>query len=172
MVVSKARKLRQSVSPDADIGATFWDKQLDIIESHVDDAVSKGANLLLGGKRNTKLKGLFYEPTVLEKVNNTMTIMNEETFGPIVCLQEVKSDEEALSLANNSKYGLKIDDPSEYFLPSTTKSTSYLIAKDDLFFLYSNNYNKFIKKFKHSFQHGGISIDEIIVPVGELVGKD
>ena len=106
MVVSKARKLRQSVSPDADIGATFWDKQLDIIESHVDDAVSKGANLLLGGKRNTKLKGLFYEPTVLEKVNNTMTIMNEETFGPIVCLQEVKSDEEALSLANNSKYGL------------------------------------------------------------------
>ena len=37
---------------------------------------------------------------------------------------------------------------------------------------YSNNYNKFVRKFKHSFQHGGISMDEIIVPVGELSGKD
>ena len=72
----------------------------------------------------------------------------------------------------NSKYGLKIDNPSEYFLPSSTNSTSYLIAKEDLFFLYVNNYNKFVKKLKHSFQHGGVSIDEIIVPVGELVGKD
>ena len=69
-------------------------------------------------------------------------------------------------------YGLKIDNPSEYFLPSSTNSTSYLIAKDDLLFLYANNYNRFVKKFRHSFQHGGISIDEIIVPVGELVGKD
>ena len=72
----------------------------------------------------------------------------------------------------NSKHGLKIDNPSEYFLPSSTNSASYLIAKDDLFFLYANNYNRFVKKFKHSFQHGGVSIDEIIVPVGELVGKD
>jgi len=72
----------------------------------------------------------------------------------------------------NLKHGLKIDNPSEYCLPSSTQSTSYLIAKDDIFFLYSNNYNKFVRKFKNSFQHGGISIDEIIVPVGELIGKE
>ena len=72
----------------------------------------------------------------------------------------------------NPKHGLKINNPSEYFLPSSTKSTCYIIAKDDVFFLYSNNYNKFMKKFKHSFQHGGVSLDEIIVPVGELVGKE
>ena len=57
-------------------------------------------------------------------------------------------------------------------MPSSTKSTCYIIAKDDVFFLYSNNYNKFMKKFRHSFQHGGVSLDEIIVPVGELVGKE
>ena len=72
----------------------------------------------------------------------------------------------------HSKHGLKINNPSEYFLPSTANSTTYLIAKNDIFFLYSNNYNKFMNKLKHSFQHGGVSLDEIIVPVGELIGKD
>ncbi|MCS5544161.1 MAG: aldehyde dehydrogenase family protein [SAR86 cluster bacterium] len=105
-VVEKAKTLKQSGQSDADIGATFWDKQLEVIEDHVNDAIEKGANLHLGGRRNSNLKGLFYEPTVLSNVNHEMKIMNEETFGPVVCIQEVTDDDEAIRLANDSRYGL------------------------------------------------------------------
>ena len=56
-VVYETKKLNQSSEGFSDIGATFWDKQLDIIEDHVEDAVQKGAHILVGGKRNPSLKG-------------------------------------------------------------------------------------------------------------------
>ncbi|MEK9649409.1 MAG: aldehyde dehydrogenase family protein [Gammaproteobacteria bacterium] len=98
--------LIQSDKGFVDIGATFWDKQLEIIEDHVHDAVSKGAKILVGGIRNPKLSGLFYLPTVMVDVDHSMKIMQEETFGPIICIMKVKDEEEAMQLANDSKYGL------------------------------------------------------------------
>ena len=88
------------------IGAVFWDRQMDIIERHVEDARAKGASVLLGGRRNPDLPGLYYEPTVITEVNNRMDIMREETFGPVLCIQKVRDEAEALRLANDSDYGL------------------------------------------------------------------
>ncbi len=105
-VVDGARKLRQSDHGEFDVGAVFWDKQLSIIESHVQDAVAKGAKVLVGGRRNPGLKGLYYEPTVIVDVNHGMDLMTKETFGPVVAIQRVKNEEEALALANDSDYGL------------------------------------------------------------------
>lgn len=107
-VVERARALRQGAEYgyDEDVGAVFWDRQMQIIEDHVDDARARGANILVGGHRNPKLKGLYFEPTVMTDVTHDMKIMREETFGPIVCIQRVKDDEEALRLANDSVYGL------------------------------------------------------------------
>ena len=105
-LIRKAKSLKQTNCADADVGATFWDKQIDIIENHMEDALEKGAKLHIGGKRNPNLEGLFYEPTVLSNVNKTMLIMQEETFGPIACVEKVDSIEEALNLANDTKYGL------------------------------------------------------------------
>ena len=107
-VVEKTRALKQGAEhgDDEDVGAIYWDRQLTIIEDHVADAKAKGANVLLGGKRNEKLKGLYYEPTVMVNVDNSMKIMTEETFGPIICIQKVKDENEAIQLANNSPYGL------------------------------------------------------------------
>ena len=98
--------LNQSDQDIADVGATFWDKQLDIIDDHVKDAVAKGAKILVGGSKNPSLKGLYYLPTVMVDVDHSMKIMQEETFGPIVCIMKVKNEEEAMRLANDSKYGL------------------------------------------------------------------
>ena len=56
---------------------------MEIIERHVEDAVAKGANVLVGGRRNPELKGLYYEPTVMTDVNHDMDIMRDETFGPV-----------------------------------------------------------------------------------------
>ena len=107
-VVEGTKVLRQGseLGFDEDVGAVFWDKQMTIIEDHVEDAKAKGATVHCGGRRNPNLKGLYYEPTVMTQVDNTMKIMTEETFGPIICIQKVKDEAEALALANDSEYGL------------------------------------------------------------------
>ncbi len=107
-VLEKGKHLRQGQQYgwDEDIGAVFWDRQMAIIEAHVEDARAKGANILMGGRRNPDLAGLYYEPTVITEVDNSMDIMQLETFGPILCIQKVKSEEEALALANDSEFGL------------------------------------------------------------------
>jgi succinate-semialdehyde dehydrogenase/glutarate-semialdehyde dehydrogenase len=105
-VVAGAKQLRQNDAGESDVGAVFWDQQLEIIESHMQDAVAKGARVLVGGRRNPRLSGLYYEPTVVVDVNHEMELMTKETFGPIVAIQKVKDEAEALRLANDSEYGL------------------------------------------------------------------
>jgi len=108
LVLEKGQGLRQGqrYGWDEDIGAVFWDRQMAIIEAHVEDARAKGANILMGGRRNPELPGLYYEPTVMTEVNNSMDIMLLETFGPVLCIQKVDSEAEALALANDSEFGL------------------------------------------------------------------
>jgi succinate-semialdehyde dehydrogenase/glutarate-semialdehyde dehydrogenase len=108
LVLEKGKQLRQGPQHgwEEDVGAVFWDRQMTIIEAHVEDARSKGANILMGGRRNPDLPGLYYEPTVITEVDNSMDIMVLETFGPILCIQKVDSEEEALALANDSEFGL------------------------------------------------------------------
>ena len=108
LVLEKGKALRQGQQHgwEEDIGAIFWDRQLAIIEAHVEDARAKGANVVMGGRRNPDLPGLYYEPTVITEVDNSMDIMLLETFGPVLCIQKVDSEEEALGLANDSEFGL------------------------------------------------------------------
>ena len=105
-VVAQTSALRQSDSGEGDVGAVFWDKQMDIIESHMADAKAKGAKVLVGGERNRSLSGYFFPPTVVVDVDHEMDLMRDETFGPVIAIQKVKDDEEALALANDSDYGL------------------------------------------------------------------
>lgn len=105
-VVEKTKALTQDDQEECDVGAIFWDRQMEIIESHVEDARKRGARVLLGGARNTELRGYYYQPTVVVDVDHEMDLMRRETFGPIVAIQKVKDEEEALQLANDSDYGL------------------------------------------------------------------
>jgi succinate-semialdehyde dehydrogenase/glutarate-semialdehyde dehydrogenase len=105
-VVERTRALRQSDREEADVGAVFWDRQLEIIESHVADARAKGARVLVGGQRDPGLKGLYFQPTVVVDVHHGMDLMRHETFGPVVAIQKVRDDDEAVALANDSEYGL------------------------------------------------------------------
>jgi acyl-CoA reductase-like NAD-dependent aldehyde dehydrogenase len=108
LVLEKGKGLRQGQQHgwEEDVGAVFWDRQLAIIEAHVEDARAKGATVLLGGRRNPQLPGLYYEPTLITEVNNDMDIMRLETFGPVLCIQKVASEAEAIALANDSEFGL------------------------------------------------------------------
>jgi acyl-CoA reductase-like NAD-dependent aldehyde dehydrogenase len=108
-VTEKVSKLRQGApkgSGSVDVGAVTFDKQIEIVESHVEDARAKGANIAVGGARGAG-PGRFYEPTVLLDVDHSMECMTKETFGPTLPIMKVRDAEEALRLANDSPYGLQ-----------------------------------------------------------------
>ena len=79
--------------------------QLEVLENQVADAVAKGAQILVGGKRVNQ-KGNYFEPTVLVNVTNEMAVMREESFGPIIGIMRVENDAEAVALMNDTYYGL------------------------------------------------------------------
>jgi succinate-semialdehyde dehydrogenase/glutarate-semialdehyde dehydrogenase len=90
---------------ETDQGPLIDAKALAKVESHVADAQSKGAKVILGGRRHA-LGGTFYEPTVLTDVSPAMQLAREETFGPVAPLFRVESDAEAVQLANDTEFGL------------------------------------------------------------------
>jgi acyl-CoA reductase-like NAD-dependent aldehyde dehydrogenase len=79
--------------------------QLDVLENQVRDALARGARLLCGGGRLDR-PGYYFAPTVLVDVDHSMSVMREESFGPIIGLQAVKADDEAIALMNDTEYGL------------------------------------------------------------------
>jgi acyl-CoA reductase-like NAD-dependent aldehyde dehydrogenase len=106
-VKEKMSAVRQGPpSIEADVGSMTFPPQLEKVERHVADAVAKGAKVLAGGKRRTGLPGLFYEPTLLVDVTHDMEVMRDETFGPVIPIMKVRDAEEAVRLANDSRYGL------------------------------------------------------------------
>jgi acyl-CoA reductase-like NAD-dependent aldehyde dehydrogenase len=88
----------------ADLGPMQNQAQLTVVEAHVQDALAKGARLVTGGKRTGE--GLGYLPTVLDACNESMRVVTEETFGPVIAVIRVKDAEEAVKRANDSRYGL------------------------------------------------------------------
>jgi acyl-CoA reductase-like NAD-dependent aldehyde dehydrogenase len=110
-LVAKTSQLRQGMDTAHDysceIGAMTTEQQLAIVSRHVDDAVSKGAKVLVGGKSGDPgSRGLFYEPTVLVDVDHNMDCMREETFGPTLPVMKVRDVAEAIEKANDSRLGL------------------------------------------------------------------
>jgi acyl-CoA reductase-like NAD-dependent aldehyde dehydrogenase/gamma-glutamyl-gamma-aminobutyrate hydrolase PuuD len=87
------------------IGPLSRKEQLDLLETQIADALDKGASILTGGKRING-KGYFFEPTVLVNVNHKMAVMKDESFGPVIGIMKVKSDEEAVQLMQDTEYGL------------------------------------------------------------------
>ncbi|MEA2198420.1 MAG: hypothetical protein QOJ25_2471 [Solirubrobacteraceae bacterium] len=109
-VTDNVRALRQG-APDGgpgtvDVGAVIFPPQIDIVDDHVRDAVNKGARVLTGGRARPGA-GRYYEPTVLVDVDHSMKCMTEETFGPTIPIMKVGDVDEAVSLANDSAYGLQ-----------------------------------------------------------------
>ena len=98
-------KTGDPMSEDTYIGAITRAPQLDVLDAQVADARAKGATLLVGGARNPG-PGHWYQPTVLANVDHTMELMREESFGPIIGIQKVSSDAQAVQLMNDTTYGL------------------------------------------------------------------
>jgi succinate-semialdehyde dehydrogenase/glutarate-semialdehyde dehydrogenase len=104
-VLDETRALRPARAGEGELGPMTLERQRAIVEEHVRDAVARGAKVLLGGARGAG-PGYFYPPTVLTGVDHSMTVMREETFGPVLPIMTVESLDEAIRLANDSAYGL------------------------------------------------------------------
>lgn len=99
-------KVGNGTDVNVDIGPLVNRASLEKVSHHVEDALSKGASLMTGGKLITKDGGTYYAPTVLSNADPSMVIMKEETFGPVAPIQKVETIEEAIVLANDTPYGL------------------------------------------------------------------
>jgi acyl-CoA reductase-like NAD-dependent aldehyde dehydrogenase len=87
------------------IAALTRQEQIAVLEEQIADAVAKGATVVAGGKRKEG-KGYFFKPTVITNVTNEMKVMRDESFGPIIGIAKVRNDAEAISLMNDTEYGL------------------------------------------------------------------
>jgi succinate-semialdehyde dehydrogenase/glutarate-semialdehyde dehydrogenase len=101
-----AMTLGPALEYGVDMGSLTVSRQLAAVEAHVADAVAHGATLLTGGRHRPDIGPLFYEPTVLAGVTREMRVFAEETFGPVVALYPYETIDEAVSLANDTAYGL------------------------------------------------------------------
>ncbi|CAN5563979.1 succinic semialdehyde dehydrogenase [soil metagenome] len=99
-------KLGANLDYGEDMGTMISVDQLQRVEEHVEDAVSKGAKILTGGRPRLDLGPYFYEPTLLEGVSQEMTLCTEETFGPVASLYKFDTLDNAVEEANASEYGL------------------------------------------------------------------
>jgi acyl-CoA reductase-like NAD-dependent aldehyde dehydrogenase len=106
--VEKTKKLRvgRELDPATDVGPMIREQQIRTVEAHIEDAVARGARVLVGGSRLPELGRNFYKPTVIAGASHEMRIMREETFGPVLPVATFKDDDEAVSLANDSEFGL------------------------------------------------------------------
>lgn len=107
--------LKQGMGFDkgVDIGPLINRSMVEKVKCHIKDALEKGAELICGGKINLELGGNFFEPTILDKMQDNMLASFEETFGPVVAIYGFDSEMEVLQRSNNTKYGL-----ASYFFSS------------------------------------------------------
>jgi len=100
-------KVGDPTDPDVQMGPLISAAQRDRVQAHVGGAVNDGAKLVTGGGRPAGLDvGFYFEPTVLTGVDPDSTIAQEEVFGPVLSVLRYRNDDDAIAIANNSRYGL------------------------------------------------------------------
>ncbi|CZT33365.1 NAD-dependent succinate-semialdehyde dehydrogenase [Rhizobium sp. 9140] len=102
----RAIKVGSGFEPDVSAGPLISEKALAKVEDHIADAVSKGAEIAVGGARATDKGDLFFQPTILTGVTPDMKLAREETFGPVAPLFRFETEEDVIAMANDTEFGL------------------------------------------------------------------
>ena len=114
LFIKRLKKVKVGSPQDesTEIGPLVSQKQLQVLEIQVGDAVSKGAKMEIGGRRpkDKKLaKGNYFEPTVITNIKPNMKVLSEEVFGPVLPIIPFETEEEVIGLANKTEYGLSAE---------------------------------------------------------------
>jgi acyl-CoA reductase-like NAD-dependent aldehyde dehydrogenase len=102
----KTRRIGDPLQKDTDLGPLATQRQLSLLEAQVEDARRQGATIVVGGREPPDLKGAYYEPTLITGVKPSMRIWREEVFGPVLPVVSYVTEGEAITLANDTIYGL------------------------------------------------------------------
>ena len=156
-LVRKAQQVRLNDQDplDGHIGPFIFVRQPQIVESHLQDAVAKGAKILTGGVTETLGGGLYMRPTVVTEVDHTMQLMREETFGPILPVMRYRTPQEAIALANDTEFGLTasvIAGSEQEALPIAEQLNAGSVFVQDTFLTFA----KLRKIGTHSFGVSGL----------------
>ncbi|MDH6135901.1 succinate-semialdehyde dehydrogenase/glutarate-semialdehyde dehydrogenase [Kitasatospora sp. MAA4] len=103
---TRAMRLGGGLAYGAEMGSLSSERQLEVTVRHVEEAVKAGATVLAGGQARPELGPLFFEPTILDGVTPDMAVCTEETFGPVVSVYRFDTEDEAVTVANSTPYGL------------------------------------------------------------------
>ncbi|MEU2730797.1 succinic semialdehyde dehydrogenase [Streptomyces griseoviridis] len=103
---TRAMRLGRSLAYGADMGSLVGAGQLETVTRHVEEAVAKGATVVTGGVARPDIGPYFFEPTILDGVEDAMAVCTEETFGPVVSIYRFGTEDEAVEHANSTPYGL------------------------------------------------------------------
>ncbi|MBT2879826.1 succinic semialdehyde dehydrogenase [Streptomyces albidoflavus] len=106
IALTKAMQLGNSLAYGADMGSLAGERQFEAVRGHVEEAVAKGAKVLAGGQPRPDIGPYFFEPTILDGVEEAMAVCNDETFGPVVSVYRFRDEEEAITRANATSFGL------------------------------------------------------------------
>ncbi|MBT3156258.1 succinate-semialdehyde dehydrogenase (NADP(+)) [Streptomyces sp. CHA1] len=104
--LTKAMRLGNSLAYGADMGSLAGERQFEAVRTHVEEAVAKGAKVLAGGQPRPDIGPYFFEPTILDGVEEAMAVCNDETFGPVVSVYRFRDEAEAITRANATSFGL------------------------------------------------------------------
>ena len=148
-------KLGYPSEPSTDVGSLASEKQLKVINNQFDDAIMKGAHVIIGGKQPSNLKGAYFEPTILTNISTDMKVWKEEVFGPILPVISFKNLGEALKLANDSDYGL-----GARIITNKDKTVDYFIKNLDVSNIEINHSNRWIPNNPFGgFKKSGIGVN-------------
>lgn len=132
------KKIGNPLDEDTELGPLISISQLEKLENQVEDAIQKGAKVLCGGKRVELNNGNYYLPTILTNISKDMKVYNEEVFGPVIPIITFKTLEEAISIANDTQYGLGgyvyTSDKSKFNIVVKKLKTG-MIALNNLYYL-------------------------------------
>jgi succinate-semialdehyde dehydrogenase/glutarate-semialdehyde dehydrogenase len=104
-VAVEAQKIGDGLEAGVDLGPLIDQPAVDKVKEHIENALSLGAKVLTGGRAHTR-GGLFFQPTILTDVSHEAKLMSEETFGPVAPLIRFSTDQEVVTMANDTPFGL------------------------------------------------------------------
>lgn len=160
----RSRKIGDAANEGTNIGPLVARRQVDLLEAQVADAVGKGAQVIAGGKRPAGLAGAYYEPTLLGGITREMRVWQEEVFGPVLPIVGFSTEEEAIALANDTRYGLGayiFTQDKQRFLRVAHRVQSGMVSQNRLSYMHVNNPFTGYKLSGGGRQHAQFGFDEV-----------
>jgi succinate-semialdehyde dehydrogenase/glutarate-semialdehyde dehydrogenase len=162
--VTKTKKVGDALDEDTEVGPLVAKRQLEKLEAQVQDAIDKGAKVELGGRRPANLQGAYYEPTILTNVTRDMRVWHEETFGPVLPIVSFQTEDEAITLANDTPYGLGahvLTNDKAQFTRVARQLQSGMVAQNQVMYWHPQNPFGGYKQSGMSRTHGEWGFHEV-----------